>query len=127
MSLLEKVKSHTTNDPHGRRIRGKKRVTVGRSTIAKQIGLRPNGPKELHGKQPIRTGLKSKVPMRRRGKRINGPQHLGRKAIGASQDKMARKEVGLKHPKVVRGINVTTNTPKIRITKTNRLSTLLHG
>ena len=83
-----------------------------------------NGLKELHRNQPTSSGLKGEVPMRRRGERMNGPQNLDRKMIGASQDKMVRKEVVPKQSKVMRGINVAINILKIRFVKINTLSML---
>jgi len=62
--------------------------------------------------------------MRRRGERMNGPQNLDRKMIGASQDKMVRKEVVPKQSQVMRGINVAMNTLEIRFIKINTLSIL---
>ncbi len=62
--------------------------------------------------------------MRRRGERMNGPQNLDRKMIGASQDKMVRKEVVPKQSQVMRGINVAMNTLEISFIKINTLSIL---
>ncbi len=61
MHLLTKVRVRKAKDPHGRRIRGKKRVLPGgRNRIAKETGQSPNGLKGRRGKQPIKIGKKAR-------------------------------------------------------------------
>ena len=121
--LLAKARVRKVKDPHGRRIRGKKRVLPGgRNRIAKETGQSPNGLKGRRGKQPVKIGKKSKVPMDCRGKGADGPQNLGRRTIGVSRAKVVWTKVVPIHPTAMRGIIDTINITRIHIIKMPKLS-----